>query len=94
MAIGDDLIRQTAENSIRSIARSLRMELEANEAQKNPSRKVHTSTLVVGDDEMFIALEGSAHRMEACFTELFTRRPELRSVVQGVLDKMYLVLDR
>lgn len=89
----DELFRQTAEKNIATLAGSLIREMEMNEAQTRPERKVHTSTLVVGDDGGFIALDGSAHRMEKCFTELFKRRPELRSVVQSVLDKMFYIAD-
>lgn len=89
----DELFRQTAKKNITTLAGSLIREMEMNEAQTRPERKVHTSTLVVGDDGGFIALDGSAHRMEKCFTELFKRRPELRSVVQSVLDKMFYIAD-
>lgn len=89
----DDLFRQTAEKNIATLAGSLIREMEINEAQTKPERKVHTSTLIVGDEGGFIALDGSAHRMEECFIELFKRRPEFRSVVQSVLDKMFYIAD-
>lgn len=87
----DEMFRQTAQKNISSLAASLKKELAINDAQKNPERRVHTSILVVTDDERFIALDGSAHRMGECFIELFKRRPELRSVVQDALDQMYKV---
>lgn len=89
----DELFRQTAEKNMETLAASLLQEMRCNEAQQKPGRKVHTSILIVKDDGGFIALNGSAHRMEECFTELFTRRPELRGVVQSVLDKMFRIAD-
>lgn len=87
----DELFRQTAEKKIKTLATSLGREMYINELQTNPERKVHTSTLIVNDGVRFLAMNGSAHQMEQCFTELFKRRPELRSVVQSVLDKMYYI---
>ena len=81
----DELFRQTAEKNITTLAGSLIREMEINE------RKVHTSVVIVKDSDRFIALNGSAHQMEECFTELFKRRPELRSVVQSVLNKMFYI---
>ena len=43
----DELFRQTAEKNITTLAGSLIREMEINEAQTRPDRKVHTSTLVV-----------------------------------------------
>lgn len=87
----DELFRQTAEKNITTLAGSLIREMEINEAQTKPERKVHTSVVIVKDSDRFIALNGSAHQMEGCFTELFKRRPELRSVVQSVLNKMFYI---
>lgn len=87
----DDLFRQTAEKNITTLAGSLVREMEINESQTKAERKVHTSVVIVKDEDRFIALNGSAHQMEECFTELFKRRPELRSVVQSVLDKMFYI---
>lgn len=92
--IADEIIRQTAEKNIHALAKGLKHELEVNDAQENPARRVHTSLLICMDEDRFIALDGSAHRMEECFVELFKRRPELRSVVQGALDKMFKVESR
>lgn len=89
--IADEVVRSTAENNIRSLAKALKHELEVNDAQTNPDRRVHTSLLICMDEDRFIALDGSAHRMEECFIELFKRRPELRSVVQEVLNKMFRI---
>lgn len=89
----DELFRRTAEKNIETLATSLAREMSINESQTKPERKVHTSTLIVNDDGRFLAMNGSAHQMEQCFTELFKRRPELRSVVQSVLDKMFYIAD-
>lgn len=89
----DEMVRQTAEKNISSLAASLKRELAINEAQRNPDRRVRTSILVTADDGGFIALDGSAHRLEGCFRELFRRRPELRFTVQSVLDGMYHMAD-
>jgi len=89
--IADEVVRSTAEKNIRSLAKALKHELEVNDAQENPARRVHTSLLICMDEDRFIALDGSAHRMEECFIELFKRRPELRSVVQEVLNKMFRI---
>lgn len=90
----DEIIRDNAERAIRSLSKELQKELAINDAQKNPNRRVHTALLVVRDEERFIALNGSAHQMEECFIELFKRRPDLRSVVQDVLNKMYRLVAR
>ncbi len=90
----DELFRQTAERNIETLASSLVREMTINEAQTRPARKVHTSSLIVGDEGRFIALNGSAHQMEGCFTELFRRRPELRWTVQSVLDRMFRIADQ
>lgn len=89
----DELFRRTAEKNIETLAASLAREMAINESQTKQERKVHTSTLIVNDEGRFIAMNGSAHQMEQCFAELFRRRPELRSVVQSALDKMYYIAD-
>lgn len=90
----DELFRQTAERNIETLASSLVREMTINEAQTRPERKVHTSTLIVGDEGRFIALNGSAHQMDECLIELFKRRPELRWTVQSVLDRMFRMADQ
>lgn len=87
----DEIIRYNAERAIRSLSKELQKELAINDAQKNPNRRVHTALLVVRDDDRFIAMNGSAHQMEECFIELLHRRPDLRSVIQGAMDKMYRI---
>lgn len=90
----DEVVRQTAEKNINSLAQSLKHELSINDAQTNPSRRVNTSLLVVADDERFIALDGSAHMMGPLFKELFQRRPDLVGVVRETLNEMYRIADR
>ena len=87
----DELFRQTAEKNITTLAGSLIREMEINEAQTRPERKVCSSTLAVGGNGGFVAVGGSAHRMGGLFRELFRKRPELRSVVQEALNEMYKV---
>lgn len=92
----DEVVRQTAEKNINSLAQSLKHELSINDAQANPNRRVHTSILVVGDEDenRFIALDGSAHMMGPLFKELFERRPDLVGVVRETLGRMFRVVDR
>lgn len=89
--ITDEFFRQAAERNIDAIAGTLVSALAANEAQTRPGRRVRSSTLAVSGDGGFVAVGGSAHRMGGLFRELFRKRPELRSVVQGALDEMYKV---
>lgn len=91
--IADQVVREQAERAIKSLSQGLKKELAANDAQKNQNRRVHTSILVVADDERFIALDGSAHRMAPLFKELFQRRPDLVGVVRDTLNEMYRIAD-
>lgn len=91
--LSDAIIRERTERAIKSLSQDLKKELAANDAQKNQNRRVHTSILVVADDERFIALDGSAHRMAPLFIELFQRRPDLVGVVRDTLNEMYRIAD-
>lgn len=93
-ANADELIRQTTENNLKTLSRSLQRELAVNDAQMNPARRVHTSLLIVRDGDRFIALDGSAHRMGELFQELFERRPDLVGVVRDTLESMFQVANR
>lgn len=90
----DGLVRETAESNIKTLSRSLQRELAINDAQTNPNRRVHTSLLIVRDNDRFIALDGSAHRMGELFKELFERRPDLVGVVRNTLESMFRVANR
>lgn len=90
----DEMIRQSTENNLKTISRSLQRELAVNDAQTNPNRRVHTSLLIVRDGDRFIALDGSAHRMGELFQELFERRPDLVGVVRETLNSMFQVVNR
>lgn len=90
----DDILRQATEEQIKDLAAALKRELAVNEAQMNPARRVHTSILVVREDERFIAMDGSAHRMGELFRELFERRPDLVGVVRETLDQMFRIANR
>lgn len=90
----DAIIRERTEKAIKSLSQGLKKELAVNDAQTNPNRRVHTSILIVADDERFIALDGSAHMMGPLFKELFTRRPDLVGVVRETLNEMYRIADR
>lgn len=93
-ANADELIRQTTENNLKTLSRSLQRELAVNDAQMNPASRVHTSLLIVRDGDRFIALDGSAHRMGELFQELFERRPDLVGVVRDTLESMFRVANR
>lgn len=87
--------REAMEKNINYHAQELLHTLACNESEKVAERKVHTAILVCGEpkkDGIFLALNGSAHRMYECFAELFTRRPELATVVRDVLDRKYHVM--
>ena len=61
-------------------------------AEKNISTLA--KALVVREEDRFIALDGSAHRMGGLFRELFERRPDLVGVVREVMDGMFRVANR
>ena len=90
----NEVARKAAEAAIQSLTKALRQELAVNDAQTNPERRVNTALLVVTDEDRFLALDGTAHQMRSCFVQLFQRRPELRSVVQEVLNEMFRIEDR
>lgn len=77
------------------MCRELAKEVRLNENRKPEEKVCHTAT-VVGDEKSgcYIVIEGSAHEMTDSFIELFKRRPELRVVVQDVLDRMYQIENR
>ena len=77
------------------MCRELAKEVRLNENRKPEERTTYTAT-VVGDEKAgcYIVIEGSAHKMEGCFIELFKRRPELRKVVHDVLGRMYQIENR
>ena len=89
----DDLTRRATARELQELSQKLRQVLAVNDAQK-PSRRVHTALIVVTDEDRFLALDGSAHQMKDCFRQLLERRPELRSVMQEVLNEKYRVEDR
>ena len=84
-----------SDNPIDALCRQLVHEVKVDENRKPEERTTYTAT-VVGDEKAgcYIVIEGSAHRMADSFTELFKRRPELRKVVQDVLDRMYQIESR
>lgn len=61
-----------------------------------PDEKVEHSVTVVSDAENTIVVSGSAHKLEALFIEMISRRPELRQVLadavyhygQNIQDKL------
>lgn len=88
----DELVRSSCRRELAEAVGALDLTLKANEARP-PKQRVASLTTVVSEDGggLFIALNGSAHRMGGLFRELFRRRPELRSVAQDALDGMYKV---
>ena len=85
----DEVIRHGTEATLKKLSEELCHELEVNEAQKKPERKVTTATICLAKDGRFLAMDGSAHLMGDLFVDLLQRRPELRIVLQDALDKMY-----
>lgn len=77
------------------MCKQLLHEVKVNEKRKPEERTTHTAT-VVGSERSgtYILVNGSAHKLEDSFVKLFTSRPELRSVVQNALDRMYKVEDK
>lgn len=84
-----------SDNPIDALCRQLVHEVKVDENRKPEERTTYTAT-VVGDEKAgcYIVIEGSAHKMEGCFIELFKRRPELRKVVHDVLGRMYQIENR
>lgn len=88
----DELVRASCRRQVAEAAKALDLALRMNEARLQRQRVACLTTVVSEDDgRLFIALNGSAHRMGDLFRELFRRRPELRSVAQDALDGMYKV---
>lgn len=85
----DEVIRHRTEVTLRKLSEELCHELQANEAQAKPGRKVATATICLAKDGRFVAMDGSAHLMGDLVVQLLQRRPELRIVFQDALDKMY-----
>lgn len=85
----DEVIRHRTEVTLRKLSEELCHELQANDSQKNPERKVTTATICLAKDGRFLAMNGSAHLMGDLVVQLLQRRPELRIVFQDALDKMY-----
>lgn len=90
----DEVFRHRTEVILRKLSEDLCHELEVNEAQKKPGRKVTTATIVLAEDGRFLAMDGSAHQMGDLFVRLLQRRPELRIVLQEALDKLYKLESR
>ncbi|MGM9739825.1 MAG: hypothetical protein ACI3ZP_04395 [Candidatus Cryptobacteroides sp.] len=82
--------KEAMECDIKDAAERLYHLLKVNE-QRSPETKVDVATTVSLKEGGFIAVCGSAHRMQDAFIDLFKNRPEMRSVVQGALDLMYRV---
>lgn len=60
-----------------------------------PEVRNNSFTLSKGNDGLeMVVVNGSAHKMREAFIGLFKARPELRQVVQGVLNDMYRIADR
>ena len=69
-------------------AHELEVAVRINNALPHDRRESHNATIVCEGD-VTILVNGSAHVMEDLWVKLFTERPELRSVVQHALDRMY-----
>lgn len=86
----NEYMKEVHEREIDEAAKRLAYLLRLNE-ERTPETKVPVSTHVGTCDGGFVAVCGSAHRMEDAFVELFKNRPEFRQVVQNALDRMYKV---
>ena len=88
----DELVRASCRRRVAEAVGALDLTLKANEARP-PRQRVASLTEVAAKEDggVFVAVGGPAHRMGDLFTEMFRRRPELRSVAQGALDGMYKV---
>ncbi len=88
-----NIARQLAEEQLSTVAKEFHRLLELNE-RRTPEMKIACSTYITEQDGRFIAVNGSAHEMEAVLKEFFRKRPEFRMTVQSVLNEMYQVEDR
>lgn len=78
------------ELSIDALCALLAKEVACDQNRKPEKRQSYTATVCNDKDSgTYIIVNGSAHMMHGVFAELFKRRPELRGVVQDVLDSMY-----
>ena len=59
-----------------------------------PGVRNNVFTLARGEKLDMVAVNGSAQNMRKPFIELFKARPELRQVVQGVLNDMYRIVEK
>ena len=84
-----------SDNPIDALCRQLVHEVKVDENRKPEERTTYTAT-VVGDEKAgcYIVIEGSAHKMEGCLKDLLRKRPEIRAVMQKVLDEMFVIADR
>lgn len=86
----NEYMKEVHERELDEAAQRLAYLLQLNE-ERSPETKVHVSTYIGVGDGGFVAVCGSAHRMEDAFVNLFKGRPEFRQVVQNALDRMYKV---
>lgn len=82
--------RACMEADLKETVGELRRLLDVN-GQRHPDAQVPTLTECVADEDRFIAVNGSAHRMYEPFVKFFRKRPEFRQVVQRALDDTYNV---
>jgi hypothetical protein len=87
----DEMFREASARRIALAAEALDIEVRANASLPERQRAASLTHLVDGEGGGFITLDGSAHRLGGLFERLFSERPELRGVVQDVLDRMYKV---
>lgn len=88
-----NIARQLAEEQLSTVAKEFHRLLELNE-HRTPEMKIACSTYLCEEGGRFIAVNGSAHEMEALLKEFFTKRPEFRMTVQSVLNEMYQIADQ
>ena len=83
--------------TVRPVDKALSDLCAAVKSQKRLPTEYRNNSITVcsasGKDEAII-VNGSAHMLHDRFVELFKARPELRAVVQDVLNEMYQIADR
>lgn len=89
----NEVLKLEMEKSLAGVTGELRHLLEV-DSKRPKEAQVPTLTSCCTDDGGFLVVNGSAHRMKENFESFFKARPEFRSVVQDVLDRMYLIEDR
>lgn len=82
----------TPENIIDATAKELAYYVRMNQNKPEELKIVHTAT-AVHEDDRFIVVNGSAHRMKDLFIEFFKQRPEMVGVAREAINESYRYLE-